>query len=239
MPRFFVSVPPTDTAVITGEDAVHIGRSLRMRPGERLTVCCDGTDHECEIEAITSDEVRCRVLSSAPTEGEPRLRLTLFQALPKSDKMELIVQKTVELGVSEIVPVVTERCVSRPDDKSAAKKTERWQKIALSAAKQCGRGIIPTVSLPVSFEKCLGLCKESERRLFCYEGGGESLTAQRLDEAGSAALLIGPEGGFSDEEAAAAKAAGLVPVTLGKRILRCETAPIAATAAVMLLAGEM
>ena len=239
MPRFFISVPPADTAVITGEDAVHIGRSLRMRPGEQLTLCCLGTDYSCEIESISSDEVRCRVLAFAPSETEPRLKLTLFQALPKSDKMELIVQKAVALGVSRIVPVLTARCVSRPDAKSLEKKIARWQKIALSAAQQSGRGLVPEVSEAVSFEECLALASEQERAFFCYERGGESLRSADLSETSTAALIIGPEGGFEESEALAADNAGLTLTSLGKRILRCETAPLAAIAAVMLKSGDL
>lgn len=239
MPRFFIPTPPEGQAVITGEDAVHIGRSLRMRCGEQLTLCCDGVDYLCEIESMTSSEVYCRVLSSAPSETEPRLKLTLFQALPKSDKMEFIVQKAVELGICRIVPVVTARCVSRPDEKSLEKKVSRWQKIALSAAQQSGRGIVPEVCAAVSFEECLLLCGEQERAFFCYEGGGESLRGAELSDVRTAALVIGPEGGFEESEAEAARSAGLTVTTLGKRILRCETAPLAAITAIMLLSGDL
>jgi len=239
LPRFFIEEPPAGEALIRGEDARHIGRSLRMKPGEELTLCCGGTDHFCRIISITADEVRCEVLSSERSSAEPRLKLTLFQALPKSDKMELIVQKAVELGAGRIVPVLTSRCVSRPDTASAAKKCERWQKIALAAAKQSGRGIIPEVGGVISFEECLAAAGEYDRAFFCYEGGGESLAGADLSDTGTAALIVGPEGGFEPSEAEAARFAGLRLTSLGKRILRCETAPIAAIAAIMLLSGDL
>lgn len=239
MPRFFTDTVPGSEAVITGEDAVHIGRSLRMKPGERLTLCCGGTDFECEITAITPTSVHCRVISSAVCEAEPTIRLTLYQALPKSEKMDLIVQKAVELGVSRIVPVLTARCVSRPDGKSIGRKTERWQKIALSAAKQSGRGTVPEVAPLISFNECLERAAAKERAFFCYEGGGTGLVEAELSGVEEAALIIGPEGGFEAYEAELAEKAGLTVTSLGKRILRCETAPLAAITAIMLLSGNL
>lgn len=239
MPRFFTDTPPDEAALITGEDAQHIGRSLRMKPGEALTLCCGGVDHECEIVSITSDSVVCRVLSKAPSPAEPAVEVTLFQALPKSDKLELIIQKAVELGVRRIAPVLTARCISRPDERSLGKKLERWQKIALSAAKQSGRGLIPEVMPVIGFEECLSQAAALDRAFFCYEKGGESLSKLGLSGARRIGLIVGPEGGFEDGEAQAAEVMGICMTSLGRRILRCETAPLAALSAIMLLSGDL
>lgn len=239
MPRFFIDAVSGETVTITGENANHIGRSLRMRPGDELTLCCDGVDYSCVIDSITAEEVLCRVLSSAPCENEPTIELTLFQALPKSDKMDLIVQKAVELGCTRIVPFISERCVSRPDEKSAAKKQERWQKIAEGAAMQSGRGVVPQVCPVVSFSECLRQAAALDISYFFYELGGLSLTRQPPVGEKRVGMIIGSEGGFSPEEAAAAEQASLLTASLGKRILRCETAPLAAISALLILTGNM
>lgn len=239
MPRFFIDDMPGDSVVITGEDAQHIGRSLRMRPGERITVCRRGTDFECEITEITSGSVVCKVLGKEPSPAEPSVEVTLYMALPKSDKMELIVQKSVELGVSRIVPVLTSRCISRPDAKSMAGKIMRWQKIALSAAKQSGRGLIPEVGQMIGFSECLAEASRLDMAFFCYEKGGESFSLLWSPGVRTVGLIIGPEGGFEPEEAASAESEGISVTSLGKRILRCETAPLAALSAIMLLSGDL
>lgn len=239
MPRFFTDVPVDGRAVITGADAVHIGRSLRMKVGEELTLCANGIEYSCVIDGFTEDEVSCKVLSAQPSKAEPSVKLTIFQALPKSDKMDLIVQKSVELGVSEIVPVITERCVSRPDEKSLVKKLVRWQKIALEAAKQCGRGIIPVISPAVDLKKCVSQLGGMDAALMCYEKGGASLSSLDLPNVGSIGVLIGCEGGFEPSEAEFAKANGVTLIGLGARILRCETAPLAAASIIMSLTGNM
>ena len=153
--------------------------------------------------------------------------------------MDWIVQKAVELGVSQIVPVRMERCVSRPDGKASQKKTDRWQKIAAEAAKQCGRGILPQVCPPTDFHQALIQAAQAEVFLFCYEGGGESVSRLITQKTKTVSVLIGPEGGFSLPEAEAARKAGGVPVTLGKRILRTETAPLAALSVIMYASGNM
>ncbi|MBR1764552.1 MAG: 16S rRNA (uracil(1498)-N(3))-methyltransferase [Ruminococcus sp.] len=239
MPRFFIDAAPAEGITLSGETAAHIGRSLRMRVGDELVLCHGGVDYLCRIGAMTSDEVRCEVLSSSPCENEPSLELTLFQALPKGDKMEFIIQKAVELGVSRIVPFISERCVSRPDPKSLAKKQERWQKIAEGAAMQSGRGIIPEVCGAVSFEECLRLAAAQDISYFFYELGGLSLTRQPPVGERRVGMIIGSEGGFSPEEASAAEQAGLLTASLGRRILRCETAPLAAATALLILTGNM
>ncbi|MCR5816633.1 MAG: 16S rRNA (uracil(1498)-N(3))-methyltransferase [Ruminococcus sp.] len=239
MPRFFVENASSDEMILTGENARHIGRSLRMRVGESLTVCCDGTDFECEITAFSDSEVFCKVVSIHPSVGEPQTALTLFQAMPKGDKAELIVQKAVELGAYEVCFVMTERCISRPDEKSFKKRLERLNKIALEAAKQCGRGRVPKVSGIISLGELAGRLPEFDKALMCYEKGGISLSAAGLAQGQTVALLIGSEGGFEQREADSFEAAGGALIGLGSRILRCETAPLAAISIIMHLAGEM
>ena len=229
---------------ITGQDATHITRSLRMKEGDSLTVCGgQGLDFHCVIASMTDSEVLLRVEETVPTDSEPSVRLTLYQGLPKGDKLELIIEKTVELGVTAIVPVLMQRSVSRPDAKSAAKKQERWQKIALSAAKQCGRGVIPTVEPMITFRQMLPRLREHQAVLFFYECGGlplpEALGGIVQKGLTDVAVVIGPEGGFDLAEAQALQESGALTATLGKRILRTETAPIAAAAAIMYATGNM
>ena len=174
MPKFFLDSAPGETALLDGEDGRHIARSLRMRPGEALTLCdCRGTDYDGVIDTIDGENVTVRILGSRPCAAEPSLSAVLYQCLPKLDKFDLVVQKSVELGVSRIVPVLSMRCVSRPDAKSLAKKLERWNRIAAEAAKQSGRGILPPVSPALTFEQAV---REAESaggvNLLFYEGGG-------------------------------------------------------------------
>lgn len=241
MPRFFVAGQPENGLLtLHGENAHHAGRVLRLRPGESVTLCDGkGTDFDCTIELVEKDAVVCRVQSSHPAETEPKQRLTLFMALPKGDKMDFIVQKAVELGVREIVPYLSKKCVSRPD--KTEKKVERWQKIALEAAKQCGRGYLPAVGAVIPFEQAAAQAAQSETALFFYEHEKQTGLRDALaDGVGeTVSLLIGPEGGFAPEEAALAVDAGLKSVSLGTRILRCETAPVAALAAVLYAGGNM
>ena len=237
MPRFFAETfDPTDP-IITGSDASHIIRSLRMQPGEPLTVCdTKGTDYLCRIRSLEGETVRLEVEKTETTVSEPSLRVTLFQCLPKGDKLETVIQKAVELGVDTVVPVLSARCISRPNDTAAAKKQARYQKIADNAAGQCGRGILPCVAPLRPLSEVCGLLGQFDLVLFCNERGGEPMT--RLIHRGltTAAILIGPEGGWDAAEAEAIQAAGGRAVTLGKRILRTETAPLAA---LMLLTGNL
>lgn len=232
MPRFFVPAPPDvgGTAVITGDDARHIAGALRMAPGEPLTLCDGaGQDYLCRIESVARDAVTLRVERSEKSIGEPSLSVTLYMGLPKADKLELVIQKSVELGAVRIVPTVTARSIARIDPRDSEKKTARWQKIAAEAAGQSGRGIIPTVEPPITLRAALPRLAR-ENVLLCYEGGGAPLgdLVSPADE--SVSLLIGPEGGFAPEEVEAVVAGGGRLATLGTRILRCETAPLAALA---------
>ncbi|ARP51044.1 MULTISPECIES: 16S rRNA (uracil(1498)-N(3))-methyltransferase [Caproicibacterium] len=238
MPRFFISPLTGTQATLTGEDARHISRSLRMHPGEALTLCDGmGHDYQGEITEVTPDIVSVHILSAANNQTEPSVHVTLYQGIPKSTKMDFIVQKAVELGVFRVVPTLTSRCVSRPDGKTSAKKVQRWQKIACEAAKQSGRGILPEVAPCISLQQAV--CTAPGKCLLFYEGGGVSLTdaVNRVDS--EISIFIGPEGGFSTEEVRLVQDAGGQAATLGPRILRTETAPLAALTAVMLLTGNM
>ena len=240
MPRFFTNEIDENNMTLTGSDAVHVGRSLRMKPGEPLTVCCGGIDYNCEISEITSDTVYLSLKEKVVCAAEPNIEVTLFQAVPKMDKLEYIIQKSVELGVSRIVPMLTRRCVSRPDERDFAKKLARLNKIAAEAAKQSGRGIIPQVTPIVSYKKALEMMKELDRNVLLYEEeGGVSFGEADLTGAKTVGLVIGSEGGFDREEAEACTAVGAAQVWLGKRILRCETAPITALSILMFLTNNM
>ena len=239
MPRFFTNEIDENNITLTGSDAVHVGRSLRMKPGEPLTVCCGGIDYNCEISEITSDTVYLSLKEKVVCAAEPNIEVTLFQAVPKMDKLEYIIQKSVELGVSRIVPMLTRRCVSRPDERDFAKKLARLNKIAAEAAKQSGRGIIPQVTPIVSYKKALEMMKELDRNVLLYEEGGVSFGEVDLTGAKTVGLVIGSEGGFDREEAEACTAVGAAQVWLGKRILRCETAPITALSILMFLTNNM
>lgn len=242
MPRFFVDFPCTvgGEAVVAGDDGRHIVKSLRMQAGEKLTLCDGaGTDYSCTFVRADGDQAVVRVLSAAASAGEPSLFVTLYQALPKADKMDSVVQKSVEAGASRIVPVLSSRCVSRPDARAAAKKTERWQKIAEEAAKQCGRGIIPQVGPLTAFEQAVGQAAEAGEIILFYEGGGQRLRELVNENSRNLSIFIGPEGGFADGEVALVRSAGGKTATLGARIFRTETAPVAALSAMMLLSGNM
>lgn len=227
-----------DKARIIGGDVNHIKNVLRMHPGEEIMILDgSGMEYRCEIETI-SDEVLARVLEAKKTEAELSVRLLLFQGLPKKDKMELIIQKAVELGVSEIIPVLTKRTVVKLEDKKKEqKKLERWQAIAEAAAKQSGRGIIPKVCEAVKFTEAVKQAGELDEALIPYE------LAEGMDEARerirglhgkrTIGIFIGPEGGFEEEEIELAAKAGIHPITLGKRILRTETAGLCILSVIM------
>lgn len=239
MPKFFADNVSDNEIILNGEDAQHISRSLRMSIGENLTVVCASSEYECEISAITSTEVYCKIKSSSPLTTEPSVRLTLFQAVPKSDKLEFIVQKAVELGAVEVVPVLTQFCVSRPDKKGFDKKKQRLQKIALNAAMQAGRGIVPAVGDIINFDECINRMKEFDSALFFYEKAEHRLDPKLFENAGNIAVLIGSEGGFSPKEAEKCRENGLAVCSLGKRILRCETAGLCAMSIIMNLTGNI
>lgn len=240
MPRFFTDIIDENNIVLDGENARHIGRSLRMRNGEAVTVCCQTIDYDCEIRQITEDSVYLNLVEKHPCYAEPDVDVTLFQAVPKLDKLEFIIQKATELGASKIVPVLTKRCISRPNEKDFSKKLPRLAKIAEEAAKQSGRGIIPEISPIVSYKQCLEMMKKLDKSVILYEGeGGKPFSDVNLEGIKSAGILIGSEGGFDFDEVEQAVSVGAERVWLGKRILRCETAPISALTILMFLTKNM
>lgn len=238
MPRFFIDGAADGRAYIAGADALHIAKALRMRPGEALTLCDGkGTDFEGVLETVTDRQVTVRITASRPSQAEHTLAVTLYQGLPKGDKMDWIVQKAVELGVTAVVPVATRRSVARLEGK-ADKKQERWQRIAAEAAGQCGRGMLPSVERPLSWSQALS-CLSGEPALVFYEGGGRPLRELVTPSTRRLSVFVGPEGGFDPEEIDAIRRQGGGVATLGPRILRCETAPLAALTLLMHLSGNM
>lgn len=238
MPRFFSNNILEDKIIIQGEDAKHITKVLRMRIGERVTICnMNGIDYECEILSL-GDTVSLLILSKDKNKTEPSINITLYQALPKSDKMEFIIKKAVELGVTRIVPFQSKFCVTKFDDKLAEKKLLRYNKIAFEAAKQSGRGIIPLVDNVLSFEQAVLECKNQTSILY-YEHGGEKTNKIISKNETKVNIFIGSEGGFSEEEVFFAKENNFKIATLGKLILRCETAPIVATTLILTATDNM
>lgn len=222
--------------IITGDDVNHIKNVIRLKPGDEISVSngIDGRDYRCGIEEITETQVICSLRFIKEDGVELPSKVFLFQGLPKSDKMELIIQKMVELGVYEIIPVVMKRCVVRLDSKKAKAKVARWQGIAEAAAKQSKRAIVPRVNDVMTYAQALELAKDMEVKLVPYElenmrSGSSGITETKkliesLAPGQRIAVFIGPEGGFEEQEIKDAIALGMKPVTLGKRILRTETA---------------
>lgn len=239
MPRFFKSDFEA-FPFIEGADAQHIAKSLRMKAGEELTVCdLAGNDFLCKISSVSPDRIDLSIGEKVPNKTEPSVSAALFLCLLKGDGFDTVIRQAVEMGVCEIYPVVSARCISRPDGKSGKGKTERWQKIANEAAGQCGRGILPKVHDIISFDQCIETASDADSALLFYEGGGKALSALELPRGGRISLIIGPEGGFDPKEVEKAQKAGIETATLGSRILRAVTAPLAALGAVMLLTGNM
>lgn len=219
---------------ITGPEVNHIRNVMRLKPGEEISVSIggDGKEYRYGIESYTEDSVLCRLRFVKDKEVELPVKVLLFQGLPKADKMDLIVQKAVELGAAEIIPVSMERCVVKLDAGKAAKKTARWQTIAESAASQSRRSIIPRVLAPMSMREAVEYAKaQTEVRVIPYElqadDGSVKQYLESLKEGQSVSIFIGPEGGFTPAEVELAKEAGIRPISLGRRILRTETAGLA------------
>ncbi len=231
--------------VITGADVNHIKNVIRLKQGDEISVSngIDGRDYRCGIVNITEDEVQCELRFIKEDGVELPAKVYLFQGLPKGDKMELIIQKMVELGVYEIIPVAMQRCVVKLDDKKAKSKLVRWQGIAEAAAKQSKRGIVPQIHSVMSYKEALAYAADMDCRLVPYEmeeslaGASGMAGTKKLIEAikpgQSVAIFIGPEGGFEDSEIQNAISQGMRPITLGKRILRTETAGMTAMAWIM------
>lgn len=218
------------------EDSHYISSVLRMRPGEQLKVVLkDGIEALCEVHDCAKTAVTLKVIETKQNTSEPPYRITLYQSVSKGERMELTIQKCVELGVAKIVPVYSMRCVVRPDAKKDPSRTIRWQRIALEAARQSGRGIIPEVTEPVNFDKALAAAKDASLTLFPWEEEQgmtlkQTLSEKNKEDLQEIAVFIGPEGGYDESEAEKAREAGAIPVTLGKRILRTETAGAAVLA---------
>ena len=238
--RYFTRELADGQAALTGSDAHHLANVMRARPGEQVVLCGpDGLEYTGTVTAILPGRVEFSVSEGAPSKAEPDLAVTLFVGYPKQGKLEEIIRHSVELGVSRIVPFFSRYCVAAPKKEDV--KNERYNRIAAEAAKQAGRAVLPRVELPLArFSDVCGALAGYDKALFFYEGGGEPLHAVLAPgSARTLALITGSEGGFSPEEAGAAAAAGAVTVGLGPRILRCETAPLAALTAAMLLTGNL
>ena len=242
MTRFFVSAEEmaADFFALTGENAQH-AKVLRLKTGEEVLVC-DGEGQEClcTISDVSPGQVSLSVKHRQESESEARVKVSVYMAFSKGDKLEHVIQKATELGAYEIVAFPSARCVSRPDDKSLKKKLERWQKIAASAAEQSGRGRIPQVLTLGSYAEALARAAQADKAILFYENERATTLRMALEagEYGSVSLLTGPEGGLEEKEVKQAMDAGLQVCTLGRRILRCETAPLCALSAVMYAAGE-
>ena len=244
MPRFFLTGGSSiagGTAFIVGEDAAH-AKVLRLKVGERLIVCDGlGKDHHCTVTKVSPEQVEAEIFETVPCKGEPSVKVVVLCGLPKGDKVDYIIQKCVEAGASEIVFFHSQRCIAKLP-KDADKKLERWQRIAQEAAKQSGRGIIPTVSLLPDIAEAFNKAKTTQLPMFMYETGERSPIKETIESAGdfsSAAIITGPEGGFEPFEAELALIMGLRVCSMGERIFRCETAPVAALSAIMYATGNM
>lgn len=254
MPRFFVTADQisNDEITVIGEDAHHITRVLRMSLGDKITICdMQMNEYACNLEKF-GECVTARIMNVRKIDAEPPFRVHLYQALPKGDKLDTIIQKAVECGVYDITPFESERCIARPKTDVQEKKTERRRRIAHEAAKQSGRGIVPQVYPTVSFERMLKDAGRSNIVIFCYEGDGTRPLSEVLSEYranivaagfrqhddaaayyGDISLIIGPEGGFALSEVDALRRSGAVITGLGKRILRTETAAAFALACII------
>lgn len=240
MPRFFVSPEAIGEKEITvsGADAHHIARSLRMAEGDRVTLCDgEGEEYTCRLSRIRDEECTAEILSHGRAYTESPVRITLFMAYPKGDKMETVVQKAVELGASRIVAFESARCIKRPAKDKTEKLLARLSRISEEAAKQCGRGVIPTVTGIYDPKGVMKEGSELDLLLLCYENESSVTLRRVLEEkadggVSSIGIIIGSEGGFSEEEAEFFKKGGAISVNLGPRILRCETAPEYALSAI-------
>lgn len=226
--------------VLTGENAQH-AKVLRLKNGEEVLVC-DGAGRECicTVSDVSPGQISLVVKHQQESQTEARVRVSVYMAYAKGDKLEHVIQKATELGAYEIVAFPSARCVSRPDEKSLKKKVERWQKIAASASEQSGRGRIPQVVTVSSFTEALSRAAQADKAILFYENERATTLRMALEEGAfeTISLLTGPEGGLEEKEVAAAQAAGMQVCTLGRRILRCETAPLCALSAVMYATGE-
>lgn len=248
MARFFVPEYEikNNIAVITGPDVKHIARVLRLEPGDMIEICAgegQGREFTATIRDITNKDVTCEITGEKAGITEPPVRVILYQGLPKGEKMEFVIQKSVELGVSRVVPVLCERTVVKLDDKRALARQIRWQRVAAEAAKQSRRTVVPEVAVPLPFRQVVQQINSDVLAVMPWEEehirGIRTVLKSKAAGHRSVAVFIGPEGGFSREETDLARARGVVPVSLGPRILRTETAGIVAVAIVLYELGDL
>lgn len=243
MPRFFVDPDTLQVGhtVLGGEQAAH-AKVLRLTAGDEVTLCDgQGMEAKCVVTDFSNGQLSLNILGVEPSGAEPRLQCSIYMGFPKADKFEHVIQKATELGATEIIVFPCTRSVSRPDAKSLAKKLERWQKIAVSAAEQSGRGYIPQVMALDSFNAAISRASQAEFSALFYENERtRSLKAAvEAKPFTTAALMTGPEGGLTDQEVLKASDAGMEVCSLGPRILRCETAPLCALSALLYAADEL
>ena len=240
MVRFFVEPEEllSSEILLTGDNATH-AKVLRLKAGEELLLC-NGQGQEALCCVIDAEKLLLQVIERCISKAEPGVQVSVYVAFPKADKLEHVIQKATELGACEIVAFPSTRCVSKPDEKSLKKKLERWQKIASSAAEQSGRGRIPEVIILDSYKAALARASQAECSILLYENEQATTLKMALEEKAltTVAIISGPEGGLEECEVELAQCAGLRICTLGKRILRCETAPLCALSAIMYQAGE-
>jgi 16S rRNA (uracil1498-N3)-methyltransferase len=245
MHRFFVSNEniQNDTIVIIGDDVAHITRVLRLRVNEKIEISngC-GIEYICSISEISKKEVICSILETFKNTTEAPIEITLFQGIPKSQKMDLIVQKCVEIGAVDFYPVITERVIVKLDDKDISSKIDRWNRISEEAAKQSNRGIIPRVHNPITFEKAINFMKDMDLCIIPYENEKNTNIKEIIKDKSNikkVGIIIGPEGGFEAKEVKTCIDNNILPVTLGPRILRTETAGFVAATIVQYELGDM
>ena len=229
-----------DTVKISGDDAHHISKVLRLKEDDEIIVCDkEGTDYHCSIKLISKDEIEAWILKKETSSSEPPIRITLYQGVPKGDKLESVIQKCVELGAFKIIPVAMKRSVAVIKDKE--KKKVRMQRIAQEASKQCQRAVVPEVLEVLSFKEALLHAQENDLKLLPYEAENKNKLKDILKQnknSKTIAVFIGPEGGFDEEEISLARQSGFQILTLGPRIMRTETAPLACISAIMYEIGD-
>lgn len=244
MPKFFVAENQINNNKITiiGDDVNHIKNVLRQKSGDKITICdiSKEQDYLCEIDKIEEKSIDCNIIKKLENNTESNVKVTIFQGLPKADKMELVIQKSVELGVYDITPLQMKRCVVKLNEKDKAKKIQRWQKISEVAAKQCGRNIIPKINNIVNVKEVCNLCNEYDIVLIAYENEKENTLKKELKnlkkldkEEIKVAVIIGPEGGIAPEEIEMFEENGAKIITLGNRILRTETVALSVLSIIM------
>ena len=246
MPKFFISQSQIagKNAYIEGQDVNHIKKVLRYKTGDKIEICNKDTEENFlgEIQEIQENIIKCSNLTKIEKKAESNIKITIFQGLPKADKMEQIIQKGTEIGVSEFTPIRLERCVVKLNDKDSRNKVERWQKVAEAAAKQCKRDKLPKVNSVYNLKNVYEILKEYDIVLLAYEEEKKHQLKEELQkikkENLKIAIIIGPEGGITENEVKELEQYGTIPVTLGKRILRTETAPIVIATIILYELGD-